>query len=207
MELKSIILYFLICTFNLSSLLGTGLVKSVDYQSIENKVIKETTFKENGVKIQYNIKSSLDKEIERIKKIYIKENKIEETEDDSHFYIVGDKNIEVNLWCEDGIVFVEAISINNDKDIDTISLKNDLKKLQNKKTNSVKYFEYYKGRLNSINSLKEIKEEEEEGFTKVHNGYVGNYELKSGSKISYGIMEYDTGVYVIVGTPIIFTTY
>ncbi|BFK80331.1 hypothetical protein I3900191A7_04760 [Clostridium baratii] len=205
MELKSIILYFLICTFNLSSLLGTGLVKSVDYQSIENKVIKETTFKENGVKIQYNIKSSLDKEIERIKKIYIKENKIEETEDDSHFYIVGDKNIEVNLWCEDGIVFVEAISINNDKDIDTISLKNDLKKLQNKKTNSVKYFEYYKGRLNSINSLKEIKEEE--GFTKVHNGYVGNYELKSGSKISYGIMEYDTGVYVIVGTPIIFTTY
>lgn len=205
MELKSIILYFLICTFNLSSLLGTGLVKSVDYQSIENKVIKETTFKENGVKIQYNIKSSLDKEIERIKKIYIKENKIEETEDDSHFYIVGDKNIEVNLWCEDGIVFVEAISINNDKDIDTISLKNDLKKMQNKKTNSVKYFEYYKGRLNSINSLKEIKEEE--GFTKVHNGYVGNYELKSGSKISYGIMEYDTGVYVIVGTPIIFTTY
>lgn len=205
MELKSIILYFLICTFNLSSLMGTGLVKSVDYQSIENKVIKETTFKENGVKIQYNIKSSLDKEIERIKKVYIKENKIEETEDNSHFYIVGDKNIEVNLWCEDGIVFVEAISINNDKDIDTISLKNNLKKLQNQKTNSVKYFEYYKGRLNSINSLKEIKEEE--GFTKVHNGYVGNYKLKSGSKISYGIMEYDTGVYVIVGTPIIFTTY
>lgn len=205
MELKSIILYFLICTFNLSSLMGTGLVKSVDYQNIENKVIKETTFKENGVKIQYNIKSSLDKEIERIKKIYIKENKIEETEDNSHFYIVGDKNIEVNLWCEDGIVFVEAISINNDKDIDTISLKNNLKKLQNQKTNSVKYFEYYKGRLNSINSLKEVKEEE--GFIKVHNGYVGNYELKSGSKISYGIMEYDTGIYVIVGTPIIFTTY
>ena len=205
MELKSIILYFLICTFNLSSLMGTGLVKSVDYQNIENKVIKETTFKENGVKIQYNIKSSLDKEIERIKKVYIKENKIEETEDNSHFYIVGDKNIEVNLWCEDGIVFVEAISINNDKDIDTISLKNNLKKLQNQKTNSVKYFEYYKGRLNSINSLKEVKEEE--GFIKVHNGYVGNYELKSGSKISYGIMEYDTGIYVIVGTPIIFTTY
>lgn len=205
MELKSIILYFLICTFNLSSLMGTGLVKSVDYQNIENKVIKETAFKENGVKIQYNIESSLDKEIERIKKVYIKENKIEETEDNSHFYIVGDKNIEVNLWCEDGIVFVEAISINNDKDIDTISLKNNLKKLQNQKTNSVKYFEYYKGRLNSINSLKEVKEEE--GFIKVHNGYVGNYELKSGSKISYGIMEYDTGVYVIVGTPIIFTTY
>ncbi|MFR9240868.1 MAG: hypothetical protein ACLVKE_09120 [Clostridium baratii] len=206
MELKSIILYFLICTFNLSSLMGTGLVKNMDYKSIEKEVVKETTFKENGVKIQYNIKSSLDKEIERIKGIYIKENKIEETEDNSHFYIVGDKNIEVNLWCEDGIVFVEAISINNDKVIDTISLKNNLKKLQNKKTNSVKYFEYYKGRLNSINSLKEIKEEEE-GFTKVHNGYVGNYELKSGSKISYGIMEYDTGVYVIVGTPIIFTTY
>lgn len=205
MELKSIILYFLICTFNLSSLMGTGLVKNMDYKSIEKEVVKETTFKENGVKIQYNIKSSLDKEIERIKRIYIKENKIEETEDNNHFYIVGDKNIEINLWCEDGIVFVEAISINNDKDIDTISLKNNLKKLQNKKTNSVKYFEYYKGRLNSINSLKEIKEEE--GFTKVHNGYVGNYELKSGSKISYGIMEYDTGVYVIVGTPIIFTTY
>ena len=205
MELKSIILYFLICTFNLSSLMGTGLVKNMDYKSIEKEVVKETTFKENGVKIQYNIKSSLDKEIERIKRIYIKENKIEETEDNNHFYIVGDKNIEINLWCEDGIIFVEAISINNDKDIDTISLKNNLKKLQNKKTNSVKYFEYYKGRLNSINGLKEIKEEE--GFTKVHNGYVGNYELKSGSKISYGIMEYDTGVYVIVGTPIIFTTY
>lgn len=205
MELKSILVYFLICTFNLSSFMGTGLIKNMDYKSIENEVTKETTFKENGVKIQYNIKSSLDKEIERIKGIYIKENKIEETEDNNHFYIVGDENIEVNLWCEDGIVFVEAISINSDKDIDTIFLKNNLKKLQNKKTNSVKYFEYYKGRLNFINSLKEIKEEEE--FIKVHNGYVGNYELENGSKISYGIMEYDTGVYVIVGTPIIFTTY
>ena len=75
MELKSIILYFLICTFNLSSLMGTGLVKNMDYKSIEKEVVKETTFKENGVKIQYNIKSSLDKEIERIKGIYIKENK------------------------------------------------------------------------------------------------------------------------------------
>ncbi|MEG1003592.1 hypothetical protein [Clostridium sp.] len=205
MGFKSVVLYFIAFTLNLSSVVDVGSINHNSYRGIESEIIKLTEFRENGVKAQYNIKSSLDEEINRIKKLYNKDNIIEETEDKNHFYIVGDTKIEINLWCEDGVVFVEAVALNDNKNFDTVYMKENLQKLQTQNTNSIRYFEYYKGRINSVHSLDEI--EIKDGFTKVHNGYVGNTKLKDKSKISYGVMEYDTGVYVIIGTPIIFTTY
>ena len=69
----------------------------------------------------------------------------------------------------------------------------------------MRYFEYYKGRINSLNDIEKL--ELEENLIQVHNGYVGKSTLKSGERISYAIMKYNTGLYVIIGTPIIFTTY
>lgn len=205
MELKSLFIYFIVFSINFLGLSSSESINVNNYQYIENIVKSETTFSENGVKIQYNIKSDVNDEVERIKGIYNEGYNIKNATDKNHFYIKGNNDIEIKVWKEDDRVFVEGTIINWKKETSTVELKKELQKLQDDKINSLRYFEYYKGKINSINSIKDIKLNNE--LIEVHNGYVGKSKLKDGKQISYGIMEYDTGVYVIIGTPIIFTTY
>lgn len=205
MELKSLFIYFIVFSINLLGLSNSENIGIDNYQYIESIVKNETTFSENGVKIQYNIKSEIKDEIERIKAIYDKEYNIENATGKNHFYIKGDNDIEIKVWKEEDRVFVEGIIINCKKENSTAKLKKELQKLQNNKINSLRYFEYYKAKINSIDNIKDLELKNE--LIEVHNGYVGKSKLKDGKQISYGIMEYDTGAYIIIGTPIIFTTY
>lgn len=205
MEIKSLFIYFIVFLFNLLGLTNPENININDYRHVESVVMNETIFSENGVKIQYNIKSDIEDEIQRIKNIYVKEYHIEDNEDSNHFYIKGVNDIEIRVWREDDRVFVEGIIINCKKENSTVNLKKELQKLQCDEMNSLKYFEYYKGRLDSLNDIKKL--ESEENLIQVHNGYVGKSTLKSGERINYAIMKYNTGIYVIIGTPVIFTTY
>lgn len=205
MELKSLFIYFIVFSINFLGLSSGENISINNYQYIESIVKSETIFSENGVKIQYNIKSDIKDEVKRIKDIYNEGYSIENLTDKNHFYIKGDNDIEMKVWEEEDRVFVEGTIINSKKETSTVELKKELQKLQDNKVNSLRYFEYYKGKLNSVKSIKDLSLSNE--LIKVHNGYVGKSKLKDGNQISYGIMEYDTGVYVIVGTPIIFTTY
>lgn len=205
MEIKSLFIYFIVFLFNLFGLSNTENININDYKNVESVVMNETIFSENGVKIQYNIKSDIKDEVQRIKDIYAKEYYIEDSQDLNHFYIKGINDIEIKVWKEDDRVFVEGILINCKKENSTTNLKKELQKLQCDEMISLKYFEYYKGKVNSLNDIKNLGLEE--NLIQVHNGYVGKSTLKSGERISYAIMEYNTGAYVIIGTPIIFTTY
>jgi hypothetical protein len=42
---------------------------------------------------------------------------------------------------------------------------------------------------------------------KINNGYTGTGYLSNGEKINFALVKYNTGSYIIIGTPIIFTTY
>lgn len=42
---------------------------------------------------------------------------------------------------------------------------------------------------------------------KISNGYSGTGYLNDGEKINFALVDYDTGSHIIIGTPIIFTTY
>ena len=74
----------------------------------------------------------------------------------------------------------------------------------------MKYFDFIK--------LKIIEEEKDETkeiikiivdkeFLEVENGIIGKGILKDNTKINIGYMQYDTGEYLIIGTPVIFITY
>lgn len=204
MEIKSFIIYFIIFTLNLVNIPNGSIISKDNYKYIEKIVMDETDFSENGVKVQYNIKSDIDKEVLRIKNIF-KDNYEFDEVDKYHFYIKGKNNIEIKLWKENDNLFVEGIILNKNENITNIYLKNILKKLENNKTKSVKYFEYYKGKLLYINSLKDINLNDK--LLKIHNGYVGKEKLSNNREFSYGIIEYNTGIYIIIGTPTIFTTY
>lgn len=204
MEIKSFIIYFIIFTLNLVNIPNGSIISKDNYKYIEKIVMDETDFSENGVKIQYNVKSDIDREVLRIKNIF-KDNYEFDEVDKYHFYIKGKNNIEIKLWKENDNLFVEGIILNKNENITNIYLKNILKKLENNKTKSVKYFEYYKGKLLYINSLKDINLNDK--LLKIHNGYVGKEKLSNNREFSYGIIEYNTGIYIIIGTPTIFTTY
>ena len=204
MEIKSFIIYFIIFTLNLVNIPNGSIISKDNYKYIEKIVMDETDFSENGVKIQYNVKSDIDREVLRIKNIF-KDNYEFDEVDKYHFYIKGKNNIEIKLWKENDNLFVEGIILNKNENITNIYLKNILKKLENNKTKSVKYFEYYKGELLYINSLKDINLNDK--LLKIHNGYVGKEKLSNNREFSYGIIEYNTGIYIIIGTPTIFTTY
>lgn len=205
MEVKSLFIYFIVLLFNLLGLSNTENIDINNYKNIESLVMNETIFSENGVKVQYNVESNIKDEIQRIKKIYSKEYHIQNDGDENHFYIRGNNDIEIRVWREDNKTFVEGIIINCKKENSTTDLKKELQKLESDEINSLRYFEYYKGKINSLDDIKKL--ELEENLIQIHNGYVGKNTLKNGERISYAIMEYNTGVYVIIGTPIIFTTY
>lgn len=205
MEIKSLFICFIVFLFNLLGISNAENININNYRHVESLVMNETVFSENGVKIQYNIESDIKDEVQRIKNIYAKEYYIQDIGDSNHFYIKGKNDIEIRVWREDNKVFVEGIIINCKKENSTANLKKELEKLQCDNTNSLRYFEYYKGRINSLNDIEKL--ELEENLIQVHNGYVGKSTLKSGERISYAIMKYNTGLYVIIGTPIIFTTY
>lgn len=205
MEIKSLFIYFIVFLFNLFGLSNAENININDYRNVESVVMNETIFSENGVKIQYNIKSDIKDEVQRIKNVYAKDHYIEDSQDSNHFYIKGINDIEIRVWREDDRVFVEGIIINCKNENSTSNLKKEFQKLQCDGMSSLKYFEYYKGKVNSLDDIKKLGLEE--NLIQVHNGYVGKSTLKSGERISYAIMEYNTGVYVIIGTPIIFATY
>lgn len=200
MNLKNVFIYIVFLAFNLTSF---PVESREEYYKVEDKVMSETEFLQNGVKVQYSIKSSLEEEEERIKKAFSEEYSVENNSEDS-FNLIGKYNIEIKLWEEDKEIFVEGTII-NEKKVSTKNLMKELTKIQNNKVKSLRYFNYYKGKIKLVNRLKDLKVPE--NMVEIHNGYISKEKMKDGKEISYGIMEYDTGLQVIIGTPIIFTTY
>ena len=41
----------------------------------------------------------------------------------------------------------------------------------------------------------------------IHNGYVGTAKLQDGERVNFAVSNYDKGTYLVIGTPIIFSTY
>jgi len=92
-------------------------------------------------------------------------------------------------------------------------LRNELKQIQNIAAENIKYFNFIKVKI--IEEQKQhILETIENNVKKdtlevidIHNGSVAKGELKDGNRINIGYIKYDTGEYLIIGTPVIFVTY
>lgn len=98
----------------------------------------------------------------------------------------------------------------------TLKLQNIIKNLMDKDSEEIQFFSYYKGKvdeagqINSKKILDEIMSESkinEADILEVYNGYVGNTVIKNNEKLNFAISNYDTGTYIIIATPIIFTAY
>lgn len=210
------ILLFLIC-FSNNIVLGKSLKRNVSNQGlifIEEKIYDICSFENNGVKVRYSSDKDVDKEksmiIEKIKEQdigYI----IEESYNELHIRtsINEDLNIKIYKDLDKTIVEEEIINYSSEKKIS--KLMKELTELQTKYAKDIRYFQYIKGKINNkntaIDKIKKIQEMKNINTLDIHNGYVGTANLYNGERVNFSVCTYNTGSYLFIGTPVIFTTY
>lgn len=211
----SIVIFILLSFFNIGAISNNINSTQNSFSILETNITKISEFEENGVKLQYRTKDSIEKEIFRMKE-YLNYNiggSYRENNKNQFEIINKNFNVNVKMWCEDKYTYVEITLINKDSKYTTVELKTILEKLENKKLENIQYFFYYEGREKEIDnsySLNRLVNEnniQKTNLLSINNGYVGTGYLSNGDKINFALIKYNTGEHIIIGTPIIFATY
>lgn len=213
--MRKIILGLLVA-FSLGFIGATpNLLRNIDksFNDIESELIEGYEFVQNGVKMEYYCDNSLENEKDRL--VNLLENRLANLDISKNKIIYKDSTIELNIsiWAEENKTKVEVICLNNNLDTTSRDLKKELARLQNKKSKDLLYYSFIKGKVINSNS-KDVQEVLQKNLKKntltslnIHNGYVAKAKLSDDKDVNIGYMKYDTGEYLIVGTPMIFITY
>lgn len=212
--MKNKICLILVFLFSLINVGAFPFNKSASkFPDIEKEILKLTQFYENGVKLEYTSSQERDKVLEEIasnlSSLY-KHGKMKITENDI-FLEVMQKTIKANVYSTGEKTLVEIIITNFDKENNLSKLMKELTKLQEVNASNIRYFQYVKGKLSNTEGIKrEIQNTldlKDINTLDIHNGYVGTADLYNGERVNFAVSSYDTGTYLIIGTPIIFSTY
>ena len=211
MRYKLCLIFFFMILFNCKEAFPIEKLSKALYLD-EQLIIKYDSFCENGVKCNYVINGKAENEINRIKlfilkykdlnNIKITNNYLEAKTEDEEIYIYtyNSKN-----GCK-----VEIKIVNYDKENNINKLMKELIELQNNNGNDIRYFSYIKSKVSNIEeTLKYIENNKNLKGVRtinINNGYTGIAKYKN-EKINFAINNYNTGSYLTIGTPIIFTTY
>jgi len=192
--------------------------------SLDNKVYSKVeeeicNIEEYGMKIEYitdeNIKDQFNNisdyiKIEDFDSIVEKENEIYLNTSKEQF------NLDINLIEENSKSRIQIVIVSKNR-IDFNNIKEYFQVIHNKNMKNIKYYTYIKGNIRENNNIDEIEEKliKSIGKSKVketkrinlEKGTTGIINLKSDYQFNYSIMTYEEDRKLILGTPIIFTTY
>lgn len=187
---------------------------SDNFDFIENQIKESSEFIQNGIKVEYSVSQSISKEISRIEKYFnLNFRKNVQTDGNSIIYDDSTKQIKALVWSDNENTKVQIIYINNDKNANTFHLKKELNQIQNIAAKNIKYFNFIKVKIieerkqNLLEILKNNIDKDTLEIINIHNGSVGKANLYNGNKVNIGFVKYDTGEYLVIGTPVIFITY
>lgn len=178
----------------------------------EQFIIKYDFFCENGVKCSYSINGKAENEINRINLLLLKYKDLNDIKITNNYLEAKTEDEEISIYTynEKFGCKVEIKIVNYEKENNINKLMKELIELQNNNGNDKKYFSYIKSRINNIEeTLKDVKNNKnlkDVRTININNGYTGIAKYKN-EKINFAINNYDTGSYLVIGTPIIFTTY
>lgn len=213
----SIVIFILLSFFNIGAISSEIISTENSFSILESYIANMSEFQENGVKFQYKTKNNIEREAFRIKE-YLTDNiggSYEQVDKNQFQIINNDFKINTKIWFEEKYTYVEIILVNKNAGYTTKDLKNILRKLGNQKLECIQYFLYYQGKckVNEINN-NNFTDELTNGnnisninLLDINNGYTGTGNLSNGDKINFALIKYNTGSHIIIGTPIIFTTY
>ncbi|WP_143317430.1 hypothetical protein [Clostridium sp. HBUAS56017] len=181
--------------------------------NVESRICKTCDFTQNGVMARYNTNNSKQEEIKKIVKNINKNfaNANCNVMEDEISSRTSTFDIQASIWEENNKTMVEIKIINYNKDSNLGFLMKELTKLQTKNIFHIRYFQYIKGKIKNIeetiDNIKNIQEITNINTLAIHNGYVGTGYIYNGERVNFAVSSYDTGSYLIIGTPVIFATY
>lgn len=208
----------------IAALFCFSLIFSPSTMSLDNKVYSKVeeeicNIEEYGMKIEYitdeNIKDQFNNisdyiKIEDFDSIVEKENEIYLNTSKEQF------NLNINLIEENSKSRIQIVIVSKNR-IDFNNIKEYFQVIHNKNMKNIKYYTYIKGNIRENNNIDEIEEKLMESIGKskikekqrinLEKGTTGIINLKSDYQFNYSIMTYEEDRKLILGTPIIFTTY
>lgn len=186
------------------------------YSKVEEEICD---IQEYGMKIEYTTKEDIEFERNIIcNSLKIKSfNNVEE--DESEIYLNSSNenlDLSINLIEENKKTRAQIVIVSKSR-IDFNNIKEYFQDIHNKNMTNIKYYTYIKGDIRENNSIDEIEEEliksigkrniKEKQKINLEKGTTGIINLKSDYQFNYSIMTYEENRKLILGTPIIFTTY
>lgn len=208
--------------FLLATLLCFSFMFSPSTLNLDSKVYSKLgeilNIEEYGMKIAYFLEGSIKEELDYIKsKSYFKNSSWDIKEREAYLKI-DEKNIslEISLIEEEKNLRGEIV-INSKGRINIEEIKKNFHLFHNKNIENMNFYTYIKGDIRENNNIDEIEGKILEAIGKdkvkekqsisLDKGTTGIINLKSDYQFNYSIMTYEKGRKLIIGTPIIFTTY
>jgi len=184
---------------------------SRDINNIELEITKNNDFIQNGIRLEYETLNSVEDEINKIEKSINEELEINvEVSNNTITYKDPLKEIKVIVWKAEKINKVQISYLNQLKNKNILNLENEVNKIKSKKGQNYKYFLYTKVKILDEKAYEVVENNiNKESIQRIdiHNGSAFKGISKNGTRINVGYIKYDTGEYLIVGSPIIFETY
>lgn len=187
--------------------------KEDSFSKIEGYVINNYDFVQNGIKLEYTVDEKLCKEYLRIKQSF-EENNFLVLSTENNNITAESENIDysINICEYNDLIKVQVILINNDVSKSEEELKKLSQKIRNDNFINERYFSFIKGKLNTqdknlIDDLEKNLNIKVNEYLDINNGCVAEATFEDNQHINIGQIKYDTGSYLIIGTPIIFVTY
>lgn len=208
----------------IAALFCFSLIFSPSTMSLDNKVYSKVeeeicNIEEYGMKIEYITDESIKDQFNNISD-YIKIEDFDSiVEKENEIYLNTSKeqfNLDINLIEENSKSRIQIVIVSKNR-IDFNNIKEYFQVIHNKNMKNIKYYTYIKGNIRENNNIDEIEEKliESIGKSKIkekqrinlEKGTTGIINLKSDYQFNYSIMTYEEDRKLILGTPIIFTTY
>lgn len=216
MKLKfSIIIIFLLSFINVEAV--SFEYKNYEFDSIEYICRNESTFTQNAIELRYRTSNSLGNEITNINN-YFSNTKFKKylQNENSIYFKNKDCEIQVVLWENFKYTCADVVVMNNNSVYRVGDLKKIIINLIDNKAKDIEYYYLYKGKVDckeeselkvKLDDITKNTRLDKVDMLEINNGYTGTGYINDSMKINYAITKYDTGSYILIASPIIFTTY
>lgn len=187
--------------------------KDDSFRNIEEVILKDYEFVENGTKLQYETSISVEEEYKRILLLLGQNNQLKIIQQENYIKATMEKiEYNIHIYKSYDSTRVDMIAINQKEDTTVEEIKQILQKLRSNNYLDERYFFYVKGRLkiNQENLPLDINKElkiDTINTLEINNGIITKAVMKDEEEVNIGQINYDTGSYLIIGTPMIFITY
>ena len=213
--MKKILIIFL-GIFSLLIINGGYCLAKQDIESfsvIESRMSEEFHIVENGVKFQYFTNLSEKQENERIENCIVNKYGVDVVKKGNNIKVENENfKLDISIYSIDDKTKVEIILINMDSSIKTEILVDIAKEIRSNEYTGTRIFQFVKYRTEySAESIpKSIIENSKQDTIRsleINNGKVSNIVMNDDKNINVAQVNYNSGSYLIIGTPTIFITY